>query len=118
MAINRVIRYVLAASSPAVEAAMFEYATYIRAELPDCHWSMFRDPATAGTYIALIRCTTSDGDTRLRTCAGTTAFEATLAPYLASPPDDTQCDLVTSTDLAPRRREPAGRRRPPNRRPR
>lgn len=118
MAINRVIRYVLAASSPDVEAAMFAYATYIRAELPDCHWSMFRDPAAAGTYIALVRCTTTEGDARLRTAPGTRAFEAAMAPFLASPPDDTQCDLVTSTDLAPRRRESAGRRRPPIRRPR
>lgn len=118
MAINRVIRYVLKASSPEVEAAMFEYATYIRAELPDCHWSMFRDPAAPGTYIALVRCTTTDADARLRTSAGTQAFVAAMAPVLASPPDDTQCDLVTSTDLAPRRRALPGGKRPLNRRPR
>jgi quinol monooxygenase YgiN len=91
------------------ERAMFELASYVRAELADSSWTAFKDPANPGHYLAMIRADDARAVERHRAAPGTQAFLAALAPLLVGAMTFTQCELVTSSDLA--RRPAKGRRR-------
>ncbi len=86
------------------ERAMHELAAYVRSQLPDVAWTAYRDPGAPGQYVALGRADNRAADERRRTAPGTQAFVAALAPLVVRPIDATEYELVTSSDLAPRRR--------------
>jgi hypothetical protein len=98
----------------AAERAMHDYATYVRAELPDSSWTTYRDPHRPTRYMAIMRSTTAVAEERQRSAPGTHAFTTALRDLLAGAVDTAYYELVTSSDLAPRHRErgPGGRRRP------
>jgi quinol monooxygenase YgiN len=83
------------------EQAMHELATYVRKELPGVIWSAFR---STSHYIATMRAETPAALEQYRNAAGTRAFQAALAPLLVGSIDEQPYELVTSSDLAPRRR--------------
>lgn len=86
---------------------MHEYANYVRAELPDSSWTMYRDPAVPAHYMAITIAQSPAARTRHRGAPGTQAFLATIERMLDGSIEVTDCELVTSSDLA---------RRPPPRR--
>jgi quinol monooxygenase YgiN len=92
------------------ERAMHEFASYVRGELEDSSFTIYRDPQSPTHYLAFVRATTPGADERHRGAVGTQAFMAALTPLLVGTIDERPCELVTSSDLAPRRR-PEGRRR-------
>jgi quinol monooxygenase YgiN len=114
MAVFTLARYELRPEALAdAERAMHAYATYVRGELPGTVWTTYRDPSLPGRYFALSRAADPAADQRQRDAPGTHAFLAILAPLLVRPPEVADCELVTSSDLAPRHRvdRPAKRRR-------
>ena len=86
------------------ERAMHEFATYVRQELPDSSWTTYRDPKAPTRYVSFIRADDSAADDRHRHAPGTQAFVAALYPLLIGEVEFMDCELVTSSDLAPRRR--------------
>jgi hypothetical protein len=92
---------VRADARPVAEQAMHDLATYVRKDLPGVMWSAFRSGAH---FIATMRAETPAALEQYRSAAGTRAFQATLAPLLVGAIDEQPYDLVTSSDLAPRRR--------------
>ena len=95
----------------AAERAMHEFASYVRSELDDSSFTVYRDPQSPVHFLAFVRAATPAADERHRKAPGTQSFMAALAPLLVGSIDERPCELVTSSDLAPRRR-PEGRRRP------
>ena len=85
-----------------VERAMHEYATYVRAELPDSVWSTYREPAAPSRFTSLVRTNDVAADARHRGAPGTHAFHAKLTSCLVGTIDVREYELVTSSDLAPR----------------
>jgi len=86
------------------ERAMHELASYVRKELPDSMWTAYRDPRAPTHYTAFIRADDPGADERHRNAPGTQAFVAMLSPLVVGEVEFTQLELVTSSDLAPRRR--------------
>lgn len=115
MAVFKTVRYqVRSGAGPDAERAMREFAAYVRRDLPDSSWTMYRDPHDPTHYLALIRADDRAADARHRDAPGTQAFVAALAPVLAAELEVREYELVTSSDLAPRHRpgrRPAARRR-------
>ena len=96
MPIYTLTRYEVPADSRAdVERAMHELASRVRRDLPDTMWTVYRDSATPTRYIALARSDTPAADARCR---------AMCAPLAATVIDSAAYELVTSSDLARRRR--------------
>jgi len=94
------------------ERAMHAYASYVRQELPGSSWTAYRDPHAPAHYLAMIRAEDATADGRRRHAPGTLAFDAALSPLLVGTVSDTECALVTSSDLQRRvPREPPARRR-------
>ena len=89
----------------AAERAMHEFATYVRNELPDSVWTTYRDREHPTRYVSYIRADTPAAVERHRTAAGTQAFLAALDPLLVAPLELTELELMTSSDLAPRRKQ-------------
>ncbi len=117
MAVYRLARYeVRPEARTDAERAMHELAAYVRTELPDVTWTVYRDPQTPTRFFALSRAATPAADAQHQAAPGVHAFVAALTPLLTAPLEDHTCELVTSSDLAPRVREPrrgaAHRRRP------
>ncbi|HSD90944.1 MAG TPA: hypothetical protein VLB44_25645 [Kofleriaceae bacterium] len=83
------------------EQAMHDLATYVRKELPGVMWSAFR---STDHYVATMRAENPAALEQYRGAAGTRAFQTALAPLLVGSIDEQPYDLVTSSDLAPRRR--------------
>jgi quinol monooxygenase YgiN len=88
------------------ERAMHEFASYVRAQLPDSSWTTYRDPGAPAHYIAVTVIANPAARARHRSAPGTQAFLAALDPLLDGAIELTDCELVTSSDLA---------RRPPRR---
>jgi quinol monooxygenase YgiN len=92
---------------------MHELAAYVRRELPDSSWTTYRDPQSPTQYVSMIRFNNAAAEERHRNAPGTRAFDAALAPLVDGKVEYIDCELVTSSDLAPRHRErQPGRRRP------
>ena len=91
------------------ERAMHEFASYVRRELADSMWTMYRDPTAPTHYVALSRAASPAAEQQHDSAPGTQAFMAALAPLLVGSIEVTELELVTSSDLAPRHR-PARRR--------
>ena len=83
---------------------MHEFASYVRKELPDSSWTTYRDPRAPTHYISVIRADDPAADDRHRDAPGTKAFVQALYPLLIGEVEFTQYELVTSSDLARRRR--------------
>ncbi len=90
------------------ERAMFEFASYVRAELPDTSWTMYRDPAAPTHFTAITISKDGAADARAHESPGRTALLAALAPLLVGELETSDCELVTSSDLQ-RRHTPADR---------
>ncbi|MBA3452595.1 MAG: hypothetical protein H0T42_05790 [Deltaproteobacteria bacterium] len=88
------------------ERAMHEFANYVRAELPDTSWTTYRDPGAPAHYMAVTVNVSPAARTRQRNAPGTQAFLAAIEPLLDRAISITDCELVTSSDLA---RRPKGR---------
>jgi hypothetical protein len=92
--------YTLAVFSapPDAEPAMHELAARIRRDLPGATWTVYRDRAKPDRYVALSR-----DDDRAAGEARARAVDAALGARIQRV-DDIECELVTSSDLAPRPR--------------
>jgi len=86
------------------ERAMHEFASYVRKELPDSAWTTYRDREAPNRYISVIVADDQAADERHRNAPGTQAFVATLYPLVVGKVEFTDYELVTSSDLARRRR--------------
>jgi quinol monooxygenase YgiN len=86
------------------ERAMHELASYVRKELPDSMWTAYRDPSSPTHFTCFVRADHPAADERHRKAPGTQAFIAALQPLLVGEIETTYCELVTASDLAPRRR--------------
>jgi len=86
------------------ERAMHEFATYVRTELDDSSWTTYRDPKAPMHYLSLIIADSPAADDRHRNAPGTQKFVAELYPLVVGEVEFTQYELVTSSDLARRRR--------------
>jgi quinol monooxygenase YgiN len=116
MAIQSIARFTIRPDArEAAERAMHAYADYVRKELPDTTWTMFRDPHTPGVYVAMSRADDAATDARQQAAEGTAAFRAAIEPLLVAPFELTACELVTSSDLQRRFEPRRGSRRPPRR---
>ena len=109
MATYAIARYAVRPEArEAAERAMHEHASFVRRELPDVTWTVYRDPAAPTHYTAMIRSENPSAGDRHRA-----AFVAAFAPYVLGEIEITGCELVTSSDLQRRHRagEAGGRRR-------
>lgn len=105
MAIYKLARFeVRADARDDAERAMHELASYVRKELPGSSWTVYRDPDAPTHYTALSRADNAAADTRHQSAPGVQAFFATLAQLAVGSIEVRDCELVTSSDLAPRRR--------------
>ena len=110
MAVYTQARYqVRPEASVEAERLMHDYAAYVRRELAGSVWTVYRDPQVAGRYLVMGRTDDRAAADRQAAASGTAAFVAALAPLVVGSPEQGECELVTSSDLAPRHREPAGR---------
>jgi quinol monooxygenase YgiN len=104
MAVYTLARYeVTAEARTDAERAMHELATYVRKELPGASWTIYRDPQRPTHYTSFVRADSPAAEERFHASAGAKAFIAALTPLLAAPIETSYCELVTSSDLAPRR---------------
>lgn len=87
-----------------VERAMHDYASYVRKELPDSSWTVYRDPNASTQYVAVMRAESPAADQRQRTAPGTQSFIAAVSAHLVGDIEYTDCELVTSSDLQRRHR--------------
>lgn len=112
MALYKLARFAVRPDADqAVERALHEFASFVRAELPGWSWTAYRDPHAPSRYVAMIRADDAAAEARYLGSPGAGTFGAALAPLLVGPIEFTDCALVTSSDLgrrpAPQR---AGRR--------
>lgn len=113
MAVYQLARYDIRPDAQLdAERAMHEYASYVRAELPDASFTAYRDPAAPSHFIALTRSAHATAEDQRRAATGTRAFDAALAALLERPVEVREYVLVTSSDLAPRHRPREKSRRP------
>jgi quinol monooxygenase YgiN len=117
MAVFEIARYeVRPEARVEAERAMFQFADYVRHELPGSSWTTYREPRAPTRYMSLRRADDATADDRHRDAPGTRAFLAALAPLLVGTVEVAEYELVTSSDLArrvrPDRRAPRPRRRP------
>ncbi len=94
-----------------IEQVLHDHASYVRAELEGSMWTVYRDPAVTTRFVCMVRATTPEADVAYRKAAGTRAFLDALAPVLVAPIEESQMQLVTSSDLAPRPSRLANKRR-------
>jgi len=100
MATYAIARYeIRSGARDAAERAMHDHASFVRRELPDVTWTVYRDPAAPARHVAITRAESQAGDERHRQ-----ALAAALAPHLAGEIEITGCELVTSSDLQRRHR--------------
>ena len=110
MAVYQLTRFeVRADANLDVERAMHDLASFVRKELPDSAWTVYRDPDAPSRFCALLRAANRQALGRHGEAAGVRAFEGLLAPVLVGSAEVSEWELVTSSDLAPRPR--ADRRR-------
>lgn len=86
------------------DRAMHELASYVRKELPGSSWTVYRDPNAPTHYTALTRADNPAADARHASAPGVQSCFATLQSLAVGPIEISECELVTSSDLAPRRR--------------
>lgn len=86
------------------ERAMHEFASYVRKELRDSSWTSYRDPDAPTRYLALTIADSPAAEERQRTASGTATFLAALQSLVVGNIEHTNWQLVTSSDLARRRR--------------
>jgi len=86
------------------ERAMHEFASYVRQELRDSSWTSYRDPDMPTRYLALTIADSPAAEERQRKAPGTNTFEGALQSLVVGSVEHTNWQLVTSSDLARRRR--------------
>jgi quinol monooxygenase YgiN len=91
---------VRAEARDAAERAMHEHASFVRRELPDVSWTVYRDPVAPTRYTALVRSDDRAAEERHRKM-----FAAAFASYLVGEPEVSGAELVTSSDLQRRHRQ-------------
>src|ERR1043166_7938186 len=74
--------------------AMHEHASFVRRELPDVSWTVYRDPAAPTLYTALVRSDDRAAGERHRKM-----FAAAFASSLVGDAEVSAAELVTSSDL-------------------
>lgn len=115
MAVLALVRYQVRPDAVAeVERALHDHASFVRATLPRTVWTVYREAERPAAFAVLVRSEDAAADARWRSSDGARALAAALAPALVAPVEDITCELVTSSDLAPRHRTPPR----PGRRPR
>lgn len=92
------------------ERALHDYATYVRTNLEDSVWTVYRDPSVPTRFVCMLRAASLLAEDKRRKAPGTSAFIAALKPLLVSAIEDAEMQLVTSSDLAPRPSRLQGRR--------
>ncbi|NVB82874.1 MAG: hypothetical protein HOV81_31140 [Kofleriaceae bacterium] len=93
------------------ERAMFDYASYVRAELPDTMWTMYRDPHAPTRFTAIAVSRDAAAEARAVAAPGTATFLAAIEPLLVGAIETSASELVTSSDLQRRHRPDAKRAR-------
>jgi hypothetical protein len=74
------------------ERALHEHASYVRASLPKTIWTTYRTAPTR--FVTYVRSNDpADGSKASR------ALFAALEPLVVGPIEDSECELVTSSDL-------------------
>ncbi len=112
MAVYKLVRFAIRADARLdAERAMHAFASYVRADLTGTSWTTFRGPGEPAHFLSLIRADRPTDDERRRSSPGHQAFVAAITPLLDGVIEETELELVTSSDLAPRHRA-GGRRRP------
>jgi quinol monooxygenase YgiN len=86
------------------ERAMHELASYVRKELRDSSWTSYRDPDAPNRYLALTIADSPAAEEKQRTSAGAKTFYDALQSLVVGTIEHTNWQLVTSSDLARRRR--------------
>lgn len=86
------------------ERAMHDFASYVRQELRDSSWTSYRDPDVPTRYLALTIAESPAAEEKQRKAIGTKAFFDALQPLVVGNVEHTNWQLVTSSDLARRRR--------------
>jgi hypothetical protein len=95
----------------AAERAMFDYASYVRAELPDSIWTMYRDLHAPTRFTSITVSRDAAAEARALAAPGTRTFLAAIEPVLVGAIETSASELVTSSDLARRHRPDARRAR-------
>jgi hypothetical protein len=80
-----------------VERVLRDYASHVREHVAGTVFTVYCDPDQPTRFVALVR----------QTKPGALDLDHVLAPHLAGPLDRMPCELVTSSDLAPRRTCPS-----------
>src|SRR5688572_8439827 len=105
MAVFKIARYEVRSDARLeAERAMHEHAAYVRRELPDAAWTTYRDSHAPTHYISLLRVDDRKADAGYQRAPGTEAFVGALDRLQVGALEVTEYELVTSSDLARRRR--------------
>lgn len=111
MPLFKIVRFEIGPDAQAeAENAMREFADYVRSELPQSSWISYRDRHVPTRYAAVVIDHDPDAAERHRKAPGTRTFLAALQPLLAGEPEETEYELVTSSDLQRRFRGPPKRK--------
>lgn len=87
------------------ERAMHTFATFVRQELDGSQWTAYRDKGVPGRYVCVTRAEDGAEYQRFSAAVGTKALLATLEPLMTTALDQSEYELMTSSDLAPRHRD-------------
>jgi len=100
MALYRLLRFEVRPDAlEATERALHDYASYVRAELAGTMFTVYRDADVPTRYAALVRDMTTAAVARRPTQR---SFDDPIAPVILGTVEPKPCELVTSSDLAPR----------------
>jgi hypothetical protein len=98
MPVYRLIRFeVRPAARVDAERALHDHASYVRASLPKTIWTTYRTAPTR--FVTYARSDDPDDGAK-----ATHALHEVLAPFVVGAIEDTECELVTSSDLQRRHR--------------
>jgi len=79
------------------ERALHEHAAYVRASLPKTMWTTYRTAPTR--FVTYVRSDDPEADAK-----ATLALHEALETLVVGPIEDSECELVTSSDLQRRHR--------------
>ena len=87
------------------ERAMHAFASFVRQELEGSQWTSYRDKSNPGRYVCVSRAEDAAAYQRYSDAVGTKALLETLEPLVTGVIEQSEYELMTSSDLAPRHRD-------------
>ncbi len=95
MAVFRLLRFEVRPDARlAAERALHDHASYVRASLPKTIWTTYRDRNAPNRFVTYVRADDPGDDAK-----ATRALHAALEPLVVGAIENTECELVTSSDL-------------------